>query len=83
MRWSRPYRSKAWLSKTVEVFRQEIDNMDEFVWRSYEGLIILDELHGHIEVCDIVAPLLSFECVEWHPANRVMRQFGYAQPPRQ
>ncbi|XP_072087434.1 serine/threonine-protein phosphatase 7 long form homolog [Arachis hypogaea] len=81
MRWSHSYRSKAWLSKTIEVFRKEIDNMDEFVWRPYEGLIIPDELHGHLEVCHIVAPLLSFECVEWHPANRVMCQFGYAQPP--
>ncbi|RYR07934.1 hypothetical protein Ahy_B05g075430 isoform B [Arachis hypogaea] len=59
----------------------EIDYMDEFVWRLYEGLIIPDELHGHLEVCDIVAPLLSFECAECHSANRIMRQFGYAQPP--
>ncbi|KAL4394803.1 hypothetical protein AHAS_Ahas02G0188500 [Arachis hypogaea] len=24
-------------------------------------------------------PLLSFECIEWHPANRVGRQYEYAQ----
>ncbi|KAL4350452.1 hypothetical protein AHAS_Ahas10G0143400 [Arachis hypogaea] len=47
---------------------------------SYNGLFIPDELHRHLEVCDIIAPLLSFECVEWHPVDRVMRQFGYAQP---
>ncbi|RYQ79439.1 hypothetical protein Ahy_Scaffold6g108184 isoform A [Arachis hypogaea] len=69
MRWSHSYQSKAWLSKTVVIFKQEIDYMDEFVWQSYEGLDIPDELHGHLEVCDIIAPLLSFECVEWHPAN--------------
>ncbi|XP_016195152.1 protein MAIN-LIKE 2-like [Arachis ipaensis] len=65
MRWSHSYQSKAWLSKTVAIFRQEINYMDE----PYEGLDIPDELHGHLEVCDIVALLLSFECVEWYPAN--------------
>ncbi|RYR61277.1 hypothetical protein Ahy_A04g018423 [Arachis hypogaea] len=55
----------------------------KFEWQPYDGLIVPDELHPHLEVCDIVAPLLSFECVEWHPANRVMHQFGYLQsPPR-
>ncbi|KAL4329958.1 hypothetical protein AHAS_Ahas13G0352100 [Arachis hypogaea] len=78
MRWNHSYQNKAWLSKIVEVFRQKIDNMDEV---NIYGLIIPDELHGHLEVCDIIAPLLSFECVEWHPANQVMHQFGYAQPP--
>ncbi|RYR14704.1 hypothetical protein Ahy_B04g071371 [Arachis hypogaea] len=67
-RWSHSERTTAWLSNTFE-------------WRLYHGLIVPDELHPHLEVCDIVAPLLSFECVEWHPADRVMRQFGYAQPP--
>ena len=58
--------------------------MWQFEWRLYDGLIIPDELHGHFEVCDIVAPLLSFEGVEWHPVDRVMRQFRYAQtPPRE
>ncbi|QHO04995.1 uncharacterized protein DS421_13g444910 [Arachis hypogaea] len=80
-RWSHSERTTAWLSKTVETFRHDIDFMQEFEWRPYHGLIVPDELHPHLEVCDIVAPLLSFECVEWHPANQVMRQFGYAQPP--
>ncbi|QHO40936.1 uncharacterized protein DS421_5g141400 [Arachis hypogaea] len=81
MRWSHSKRTTAWLSKTVETFRHDIDYMEEFEWRPYHGLIVPDELYPHLEVCDIVAPLLSFECVEWHPADRVMRQYGYAQPP--
>ncbi|RYR17298.1 hypothetical protein Ahy_B03g062062 [Arachis hypogaea] len=80
-RWSHSERTTAWLSKTVGTFRHDIDYMQEFEWRSYDGLIVPDELHRHLEVCDIVAPLLSFECVEWHPADRVMRHLGYVQPP--
>ncbi|RYR24892.1 hypothetical protein Ahy_B02g058470 isoform A [Arachis hypogaea] len=45
--------------------------MLQFVRQLYEGVIILDELHGHLEL---------LEYVEWHPANRVMQQFRYAQP---
>ncbi|QHO10853.1 uncharacterized protein DS421_15g493150 [Arachis hypogaea] len=80
-RWSHSKRTTAWLSKTVKTFRHDIDYMQEFEWQSYDRLIIPDELHSHLEVCDIIAPLLSFEYVEWHPTDRVMRQFGYAQPP--
>ncbi|RYR35282.1 hypothetical protein Ahy_A10g050432 [Arachis hypogaea] len=80
-KWSHSERSAAWLEKTVETFRNDIDYMQEFEWRPYEGIIVPVELHVHLDVCDIVAPLLSFECIEWHPADRVMRQFGFAQPP--
>ncbi|XP_057744645.1 serine/threonine-protein phosphatase 7 long form homolog [Arachis stenosperma] len=81
MRWSHSERTTVWLSKTVARFRHDIDYMEEFKWRPYDGLIIPDELHGHLEVCDIVTPLLSFECIKWHPMDQVMHQFGYAQPP--
>ncbi|RYR04253.1 hypothetical protein Ahy_B06g083889 [Arachis hypogaea] len=81
MKWSHSEQTTAWLSKTVVRFRHDIDYMDEFEWRPYDGLIIPDELHGHLEVCDIIAPLLSFECIEWHPVDRVMHRFGYTQPP--
>ncbi|RYR51834.1 hypothetical protein Ahy_A06g026798 isoform B [Arachis hypogaea] len=77
MRWSHSDRSTTWLEKTVVTFRHDIDYMQE----PYEGMIIPGDLHGHLDVYDIVAPLLSFECIEWHPADRVMRQFGFAQHP--
>ncbi|KAL4374821.1 hypothetical protein AHAS_Ahas05G0220100 [Arachis hypogaea] len=81
MRWSHSERTTSWLAKTVANFRHDIDYMEEFEWRPYEGMIIPGELHGYLDMCDTVAPLLSFECIEWHPAERVMRQFGFAQPP--
>ncbi|XLS62655.1 hypothetical protein HN51_016883, partial [Arachis hypogaea] len=79
--WSHAERSTAWLEKTVVTFRVDIDYMQEFEWRPYQGMNIPVELHRHLDVCDIVAPLLSFECIEWHPTDRVMRQFGFLQPP--
>ncbi|QHO31416.1 uncharacterized protein DS421_8g241420 [Arachis hypogaea] len=82
-RWSHSARTTAWSSNTVVTFRHHIDYMQEFEWRPYAGLVIPDDLHGHLDVCDTVAPLLSFECIEWHPVDRVMRQFGYVQPPPQ
>ncbi|XP_072054411.1 serine/threonine-protein phosphatase 7 long form homolog [Arachis hypogaea] len=83
MRWSHAERSTAWLEKTVVTFRVDIDYMQEFEWRPYQGMNIPVELHRHLDVCDIVAPLLSFECIEWHPTDRVMRQFGFLQPHRE
>ncbi|RYR59345.1 hypothetical protein Ahy_A05g025208 [Arachis hypogaea] len=46
-RWSHSERSTAWLEKTVVTFRHDIDYMQEFEWRPYEGMIIPGELHGH------------------------------------
>ncbi|XP_020963964.1 serine/threonine-protein phosphatase 7 long form homolog [Arachis ipaensis] len=58
--------------QTLDTNCHEVTATILFEWRPYEGLIIPDELHGHLEVCDIIASLLLFECVEWHPGNRVM-----------
>ncbi|XP_052113485.1 uncharacterized protein LOC107474917 [Arachis duranensis] len=53
------------------------------LWRSlsYVDIIILADLYTHLNVCDTVGPLVSFECVEWLPADRVVCQYGYAQSP--
>ncbi|RYR26690.1 hypothetical protein Ahy_B02g060982 [Arachis hypogaea] len=77
-KWSHHPRTRAWMSRSATSIRHEIDYMNE---RPYIDIIIPAELHEHLDVCDTVGPLLSFECIEWHPANRVGRQYGYAQSP--
>ncbi|KAL4349784.1 hypothetical protein AHAS_Ahas10G0076600 [Arachis hypogaea] len=52
MRWSHSERSAAWLEKTVETFRHDIDYMQEFDWRPYEGMIVPGELHVHLNLYD-------------------------------
>ncbi|XLU23022.1 hypothetical protein S245_059088, partial [Arachis hypogaea] len=67
------------MSRRAVSIRHDIDYMEEFAFRPYLGIIILAELQNHLDVCDTVGPLVSFECVEWHPVDRVGRQYGYAQ----
>ncbi|QHN76492.1 uncharacterized protein DS421_19g644330 [Arachis hypogaea] len=66
---------------TQASIRHAIDFMEEFVWRTYVGIIIPTDLYAHLDVYDTVGPLVSFQCVEWLPADRVVRQYGYAQSP--
>ncbi|XP_057719514.1 serine/threonine-protein phosphatase 7 long form homolog [Arachis stenosperma] len=49
--------SSAWLSKTIVIFRQEINYIDEFVWRPYEGLIIPDD---YMDTLRYVTSLLRY-----------------------
>ncbi|QHN84614.1 uncharacterized protein DS421_16g530150 [Arachis hypogaea] len=78
-RWSHHPRTRAWMSRSAMSIRHDIDYMDEFVLRPYISIIIPTKLHAHLDVCDTVRLLLSFECVEWNSADRVFRHNGYAQ----
>ncbi|MED6210473.1 hypothetical protein PIB30_064421 [Stylosanthes scabra] len=40
------------------------------------GLPVPDDLVHHLPLCLTACCLVTFECVEWHAANRVKRQFG-------
>ncbi|RYR04000.1 hypothetical protein Ahy_B06g083500 [Arachis hypogaea] len=72
-RWSNRPRYNAWTSRKAASVRHDIDYMKEFMFRPYLGIIIPAELHHHLDVCDTVGPLVLFECVEWHPVDRVIR----------
>ena len=55
----------------------------QFQWRPYHRLGI-DEIIPHFladerPLWSIISPLICFEMVEWHSADRVMRQFGMEQ----
>ncbi|RYR01508.1 hypothetical protein Ahy_B06g080384 [Arachis hypogaea] len=71
-RWSHHPRTRAWMSRSAMSIRHDIDYMDEFVLRPYISIIIPTKLHAHLDVCDTVRLLLSFECVEWNSADRLV-----------
>ena len=40
---------------------------------------IPDDVRGERQLWSTVSPLICFEVLEWHAADRVMRQFGFTQ----
>ncbi|XP_015967395.1 serine/threonine-protein phosphatase 7 long form homolog [Arachis duranensis] len=57
---------------------------DRFVWDvySHERIaphLVPDDIREHEVIWNATTPLISFECIEWHPADRVKRQFGLQQ----
>ena len=55
----------------------------QFVWQPYgdptiNGLIP-DDIQIDRPIWSTVGPLICFEVIEWHPTDRVMRQFGLFQ----
>ncbi|KAL4315599.1 hypothetical protein AHAS_Ahas15G0201200 [Arachis hypogaea] len=65
-RWSHHLRTRKWMAMTQESIRYAINFIEE---RSYVGIIILAELHTHLDVYDTVRPLVSFKCIEWIPVD--------------
>ncbi|KAL4294128.1 hypothetical protein AHAS_Ahas18G0197100 [Arachis hypogaea] len=79
--WSHHPRPQKWMARTQASIRHVIDIVEEFIFWMYVGIVIPADLHAPFNVCDTVRPLVSFECVEWHPTDRVVHQYGYAQSP--
>ena len=55
----------------------------QFVWQPYGepaiNDLIPDDIRDEWQIWSTVVPLICFEVIEWHPADRVMRQFGFFQ----
>ncbi|KAL4299623.1 hypothetical protein AHAS_Ahas17G0119400 [Arachis hypogaea] len=54
----------------------------QFIWQPYMGVGVPDDLAAQLVMCSTQSPLLSFECIEWHPTDRVRRQCNRAHGAR-
>ncbi|MED6142046.1 hypothetical protein PIB30_109628, partial [Stylosanthes scabra] len=55
-----------------------------FLWTPYDEHrlgpnAVLNDILTRANLWNAPSPLISFECIEWCPTDRVMRQFGLAQ----
>ncbi|RYR21009.1 hypothetical protein Ahy_B03g066249 [Arachis hypogaea] len=63
-------------------FRRALDDLQErqaYAIGHIEPDVILFDIRQHSVIWSATVPLISFECVEWHPSNRLRRQFGLIQ----
>ncbi|RYR39967.1 hypothetical protein Ahy_A09g045611 isoform A [Arachis hypogaea] len=49
--------------------------------KEMDAVEIPDVVAAQLFMCSTQSPLVSFECIEWHPTDRVRRQFGMQQLP--
>ncbi|XP_057758557.1 serine/threonine-protein phosphatase 7 long form homolog [Arachis stenosperma] len=82
-RWSHWRRHTRYIRRPTAHFRRGLDDMgvDDFIWRPYIAVEIPDVVAAQLFMCSTQLPLVSFECIEWHPTDRVRRQFGMQQLP--
>ncbi|MED6135321.1 hypothetical protein PIB30_045368 [Stylosanthes scabra] len=57
---------------------------DSFLWTPYDEHrlgpnAVPNDIFTRANLWNAPSPLISFECIEWCPTDRVMRQFGLAQ----
>ncbi|RYR74272.1 hypothetical protein Ahy_A02g008922 [Arachis hypogaea] len=82
-RWIHWRRHTRYTRRPTTHFRRGLDDMgvDDFIWRPYMGVGVPDFLAAQMVMCFTQSPLVSFKCIEWHPTDRVRRQFGMQQLP--
>ncbi|MED6203802.1 hypothetical protein PIB30_003094 [Stylosanthes scabra] len=57
---------------------------DNFLWLPYDEQrlgpnVVPSDIFTRADLWNAPSPIISFECIEWCPADSVMRQFGLAQ----
>ncbi|QHN95817.1 Serine/threonine protein phosphatase 7 long form isogeny [Arachis hypogaea] len=77
-RWSHWRRHTRYTRRSTTQFRRGLDDMgvNDFIWRPYIEVDVPVDLGLNLFMCSMKSPLVSFECIEWHPTDRVRRQFG-------
>ncbi|KAL4279849.1 hypothetical protein GQ457_03G026320 [Hibiscus cannabinus] len=82
-RWIAPL-SHVGLPDCQRDFRLLIDKNDEFVWTPYDDTEISrcvpQPIFQGAQVWMSMVPLINYVVIEWHPVDRVLRQFNYVQP---
>ncbi|XLU81748.1 hypothetical protein S245_005168, partial [Arachis hypogaea] len=70
--WSHWRRHTKYTRRSIAQFRRGLDDMgvNDFTWRSYVGVVVPQDLGPNLFMCSTKSPLVSFECIEWHPTDR-------------
>ncbi|QHO20187.1 uncharacterized protein DS421_11g335700 [Arachis hypogaea] len=76
--WSHWRRHTRYTRRSTAQFRRGLDDMgvNDFTWWPYIEVDVPVDLGLNLFMCSTKSPLVSFECIEWHPTDRVHRQFG-------
>ncbi|KAF1898248.1 hypothetical protein Lal_00033014 [Lupinus albus] len=63
----------------TNIIRSMLDRLriDQFAWTPYQNIDFMGQIP---DMARSRVPLICFAIVEWHAADRVMRQFGLQQP---
>ncbi|XP_038998440.1 serine/threonine-protein phosphatase 7 long form homolog [Hibiscus syriacus] len=85
LRWSSTRKNHRAIPDELEEIRLLIDQKigTEFQWTPYATneirVCLPPNLSGQLDVWMTVVPLICYAIVEWHPIDRVLRQFGCVQ----
>ncbi|KAF1885815.1 hypothetical protein Lal_00042684 [Lupinus albus] len=78
-RWSQHLLTTNIPGHETNIIRSMLDclHIDQFVWTPYQNIDVVGQIP---DMARSRVPLICFAIIEWHAADRVMRQFGLQQP---
>ncbi|KAF1898215.1 hypothetical protein Lal_00032981 [Lupinus albus] len=78
-RWSQHLVTTNIPGHATNIIRSMLDHLriDQFVWTPYQNINFMGQIS---DMARSRVPLICFAIVEWHAADRFMRQFGLQQP---